>query len=113
MTIRASLLAAGAAALLAGCQSGPPFIDAMQPEAVNMAVRRAQFEMNCPSATGQVISRETLQPVLQTFRYSGPQRAEYTVGVTGCGQRSMFVVICPDNGSGSCYAGGARSGLAP
>ena len=111
MSIRIALAAAVAAVFLAGCQSGPPFIDVAQPEAVNMAVRRAQFEMNCPSATGQVISRETLQPVVQTFRYSGPERAEYTVGVTGCGQRAMFVVICPDNGSGACYAGGARSGM--
>lgn len=103
----------GAVMLVAGCASGPPFIDAMQPEAVNMAVRRGQFEMNCPSATGQVISRETLQPLVQTFRYSGPERAEYTVGVSGCGQRAMFVVICPDNGSASCYAGGARNGIAP
>lgn len=111
MSVRKPLTALGVALIAAGCASGPPFIDAMQPEAVNMAVRRAQFEMNCPAATGQVISRETLQPLVQTFRYSGPQRAEYTVGVTGCGQRAMFVVICPDNGSGTCYAGGARSGM--
>lgn len=111
MSIRILFAAGIAAALLAGCQSGPPFIDAMQPEAVNMAVRRARFEMNCPSATGQVISRETLRPLVRTFRYSGPERAEYPVGVTGCGQRATFVVICPDNGFGACYAGGARSGM--
>jgi hypothetical protein len=96
--------------LLAGCASGPPFIDQVQPEAVNMAVRRGQFELNCPTATGQVISRETLQPVVQAIRYSGPDRAEYTVGVEGCGQRATYVVICPDNGSGSCFAGAGRMG---
>lgn len=111
MSIRMPFAAGVAAALLAGCQSGPPFIDAAQPEAVNMAVRRAQFQMNCPGATGQVISRETLQPVVQTFRDSGPERAEYAAGVIGCGQRATFIVICPDNGSGACYAGGARSGM--
>jgi hypothetical protein len=47
--------------------------------------------------------------VIQTFRYTGPDRAEYTVGVTGCGQRATYVVICPDNGSLSCFAGGARN----
>ena len=109
MSIRILFAAGIAAALLAGCQSGPPFIDAMQPEAVNMAVRRAQFEMNCPSATGQVISRETLQPVVQTFRYSGPERAEYTVGVSGCGHQATYVVICPDDGSSNCFAGGGRT----
>jgi len=91
----------------AGCASGPPFIDQMQPEAVSMATRRAQFEMNCPAANGQVISREMMQPVIQTYRWSGPQRAEYTVGFSGCGKRATYIVICPQDGS-SCFAGGAR-----
>lgn len=91
-----------------GCASGPPFIDQMQPEAVSMATRRAQFEMNCPGANGQVISREMIQPVIQTFRWSGPQRAEYTIGVSGCGKRATYIVICPQDGS-SCFAGGART----
>ncbi len=94
---------------LGGCASGPPFIDQVQPEAVNMAVRRGQFELNCPAATGEMISRETLQPVVQTFRYSGTERAEYTVGVRGCGKEATYVVICPDNGSGNCFAGGGRT----
>jgi len=98
------------AVLLTGCASGPPFIDQAQPEAVNMAVRRGQFELNCPAATGQVISRETLQPLVQTFAFSGPQRAEYTVGVAGCGQRATYIVICPNNNSGSCFAGAGRMG---
>jgi hypothetical protein len=109
MATRASLFAVAAALVVAGCASGPPFIDQMQPEAMQMAVRRGQFEMNCPSATGEVLSREVLQPAIQTFRYSGPERAEYTIGVSGCGQRGTYVVICPDNGSMSCFAGGARN----
>jgi len=109
MCDRTSFPLLAAVLAVAGCASGPPFIDQMQPEAVNMAVRRGQFEMQCPTATGEVISRETLQPLVQTFRYSGPERAEYTVGVAGCGKRTMYVVICPDNGSQSCFAGGSRT----
>ena len=111
MALDSRLLAMAACLLGAGCASGPPFIDQMQPEAVSMAVRRGQFEMNCPAATGEVISRETLQPVVQTFRYTGVTRAEYTVGVNGCNQRAMYIVICPDNGSGSCFAGGSRTAI--
>jgi hypothetical protein len=33
------------------------------------------------------------------------QRAEYTVGVSGCGVRKTFVVICPEEGDG-CFAAG-------
>ncbi len=91
--------------LIAGCASGPPFIDVMQPEALSMATRRAQFEMNCPAATATVLSRETLQPI--SFRF-GVERAEYTIGATGCGKRATYVVMCPDNGSG-CFAGGGRA----
>ena len=111
MKLDTKLLVIGAGLIAGGCASGPPFIDQMQPEAVSMAVRRGQFEMNCAAATGEVISRETLQPVVQTFRYTGVTRAEYTVGVSGCNQRSMYIVICPDNGSGSCFAGGSRTAV--
>jgi hypothetical protein len=40
----------------------------------------------------------------------GTDRAEYTVGVTGCGKRATYVVMCPDNGSNSsCFAAGGRT----
>jgi hypothetical protein len=95
--------------VLSGCQSGPPYIDQMQATAVDMAVRQGSFEMNCPAATGQVLSSQMLQPLVNTFRWSGPERAEYNVGVSGCGKRVSYVVVCPDNGSHSCYAAGSRT----
>jgi len=104
---RRSAIVSAALGLLAGCASGPPFIDQMQPEAMSMAVRRGQFELACPTATGEVLSRETIQPVVQTYVYTGVTRAEYTIGVSGCGKRATYVVLCPNNGSG-CFAGGAR-----
>ena len=45
-----------------------------------MAVRRGQFEMSCPAATGEMLARETLQPLVQTFRFSSPERAENSPG---------------------------------
>ena len=44
-------------------------------------------------------------PVLQGPLLNGIQRAEYTVGVAGCGKRTAFVVVCPDEGDG-CFATG-------
>lgn len=107
MSYRSILILLSAVVGAAGCASGPPFIDQMQPEAMTMAVRRGQFEMNCPAATAEVISRETIQPAVQTVRYQGVTRAEYTIGVSGCGKRGTYVVMCPDNGSG-CFAAGGR-----
>lgn len=76
-----------------GCASGPPFIDEMQPEAMAKAVRRAQFEFNCPAASGEIINRQTLQPLM----FGGPIRAQYTIGVSGCEQRATVDVLCSDN----------------
>lgn len=101
-----SLLVIGIPVLLSACASGPPFIDQMQPTAVDMAVRRGGFEMNCPAATGELLSSETVQPLSIRFGY---ERAEYTVGVSGCGKRVSYVVICPDNGGKSCFAGASRA----
>ncbi len=107
MSMRPSFLVASMV-LVAGCASGPPFIDQAQPEAVAIATRRAQFELSCPAATAQVLSRETLQPV--SFRF-GIERAEYTIGVTGCGKRATYVVICPDQAGSTCFAAAGRDGI--
>ena len=89
----------------AGCVSQAQFLDGKQGMAMQTAVSRGQFEMNCPAATGTVLSREVVQPALQGPLLNGIQRAEYTVGVAGCGKRTTFVVVCPDEGDG-CFATG-------
>lgn len=104
MRTRSTFVVIAALAALAGCQTTQQVMDASQPQAMSIAVRRAQFEMNCPSATGQVISREEVPPVLQ---FRGTPRLEYTIGASGCGQRGTFLVICPEDGSG-CFAAAGR-----
>ncbi|MDM0065007.1 hypothetical protein [Variovorax sp. J31P207] len=74
------------------------------------ALRRGQFELNCPAATAQMLSRETLQPLVQNWRFQGTVRAEYTIGVSGCGQRTTYVVFCPQDGA-NCYPAGSRLGI--
>ncbi len=94
-----------AALAAAGCVSQAQFLDNKQAMAVQTATTRGQFELNCPAATGTVLSKEVVQPVLQGPIAGGLQRAEFTVGVAGCGKRTTFVVICPDEGDG-CFAAG-------
>jgi hypothetical protein len=91
------------ALLAAGCASGPPLIDRMQPVATAKAERRAQFDLDCPGATGQVLNREEIQPLL----FGGPQRAQYTIGVAGCGRRATVVVLCSDNND-QCVEGESK-----
>src|SRR5215472_2274965 len=93
------------AVLAAGCQTQEQMVQGQQGMAVQTAVNRARFDMNCSSATGQVLSTNVSQPAIQgTFRSAyGVQRFEYTVGVTGCGQRRTYIVVCPQGGAG-CFA---------
>jgi hypothetical protein len=93
--------------IASGCASGPPFIEAAQPQALQTAQRRAQFEFNCPAATAQLLSQEMMTSPLQYTRFAPPDRAEYTIGVAGCGQRHTYLVVCTD--SGGCVAVGARA----
>ena len=92
-----------------GCATEAQLLDKQEPQAVSIAEKRAQFEMACPTATGSVLSREMIQPVLRGGRLmaGGVERAEYTVGVAGCEKRETYVVICPQNGSG-CFAADGR-----
>ena len=91
---------------VSACVSQAQMLDNMQPMAMQNAEVRGRFELNCPSATATVLSREVVQPVLQgPFIGPGIQRAEYTIGIAGCGARKTFVVICPEEGDG-CFAAG-------
>ncbi len=90
---------------LAGCVSQAQFLDSKQGMAIQTASIRAQFEMDCQQTDATVISREVVQPALQGPWVGGIQRAEFTIGINGCGKKMMFVVICPDGGD-CCFAAG-------
>ena len=104
MTKRALLALSGLVLVLAGCASDQQLLANDQTNAVQAAVRRGQFEMSCPGATGTMLPNTLLQPVL----WNGIERAEYTVGVQGCGQKSTYVVVC-QVGSDSCLAVSGRN----
>jgi hypothetical protein len=90
-------------AVTAGCASQQQMLNQKQGGAVEAALQRARFEMNCPSATATVLSSDYIQPAIQGPWVSGLQRAEYTVGVEGCGQRHTYVVMC-QVGTDTCFA---------
>lgn len=94
-----SLVVAATGLLLSGCQNAQQQLADEQGVALQTAVRRGQFELGCPAATGSVLSNNMLQPVL----WGGMERAEYSVGVEGCGKRATYIVVC-QMGSGGCVA---------
>jgi hypothetical protein len=103
------LLVLGSAVLAAvGCASQKDLLKDKEPEAMQVVLDRARYAMNCPSAQGSVLSKEVIQPAIQTV-VGGPERAEYTIGVQGCGKRGVYIGICPQGGSG-CFATEQREG---
>jgi len=87
---------------LAGCQSTGQQLNNEQQLAIDTSLKSARVDMNCPSASGKVLSKQMVQSTSEGF---GVARAEYTVDVEGCGKKKPVMVICPQDGSG-CFVGG-------
>ncbi|MEI6161097.1 MAG: hypothetical protein WCP77_14770 [Roseococcus sp.] len=85
---------------LAGCQSTSELLAGGDAAAIRTAEARARFELSCPAATGSVLSSRAVIP--EDIRRA-VERAEYTVGVAGCGQRAVYIVGCP-LGDPNCIA---------
>jgi hypothetical protein len=97
------LAVAGAVALTAACATEQQQLDAKQDTAMHTALDRGRFDLDCPAATGTVLSRDFIQPAIQGPWVSGLERVEYTIGVAGCGKRTTYVVICQE-GTDTCFA---------
>jgi hypothetical protein len=91
-----------------GCQSQQQMVDEMQTDATQVAKQRGKFELGCPTATAQILSKEMIQSEIVNPRWAPPQRAEYTVGVAGCNKRATYLVVCAEGGTG-CVAAGAQN----
>jgi hypothetical protein len=94
------LLALGAAV---GCATQSQTLDTRQDGATQAALERGRFDLNCPTATATVLSRDYIQPAFQGPWVGGLNRVEYTVGVAGCNQRTTLVVLC-QVGTSTCFA---------
>lgn len=88
---------------LPGCVTQQQALDNRQPTAVEVALQRGRFDLNCPTATAVMLSNDYIQPAIQGPWVQGLNRLEYTVGVAGCGQRATYIVVCQET-SGTCFA---------
>ena len=88
------MLAVLASAALGGCQTTQAFLDANQAAAVQTASSRGRFELNCQDIQTEVLSSKIIDPAPM---YGGVWRAEYTIGVRGCGRQMVYETICLDS----------------
>ncbi len=63
--LKAKFLMLFAALTAAGCMTEGQFLASRQPTAMEVAVSRGQSEMNCPNATGEMLSQEFTQAALR------------------------------------------------
>jgi hypothetical protein len=103
------LVACLAVVFVAGCQSSAERLDEYQRAAVDAALQRARLDLNCPEATGTVLSRREIEPDWKPSSspvsiQAGYHRAEYTIAIEGCGKRTTITTVCAEDGSG-CVAG--------
>jgi hypothetical protein len=89
--------------LAAGCVSQNQMLQQRQPNAEQTALERGRFDLNCPTATATVLSKDFIQPAVQGPWVQGLERVEYTIGVAGCDQRRTYVVLC-QMGTDTCFA---------
>jgi len=120
---RSSIVAATLALLAAGCASDPGALDYMQPAAMKMAVEQGQSDFNCPTATGELLSRQRMSstmtigapqvqgsmtlPNRYVNRESTSTRSVYTVSVAGCARQVTYTISCPEDGA-ACELAGAK-----
>src|SRR5262249_50322693 len=90
-----------------GCATQQKQLQQKQEGAVQTALQRGRFDLNCPAATATVLSRDYIQPAVQGAWVSGVNRVEYTVGVSGCDRRETYVVLCQE-GTDTCFAANPR-----
>jgi len=105
MTTRSTTLALFAlvTAFPIGCATQKQLLTQKQDGAVQTALQRGRFDLNCPAATATVLSSDFIQPAVQGPWVGGLERVEYTVGVAGCNQRRTYVVMC-QVGTDTCFA---------
>jgi len=87
------------ATVLIGCQAPGVNVDSVESHAVDVAVRRAQFDTMCASVTLTVLDRQQETPSRST---GGNVMLVYAIEVAGCDQRKSYRVKCPAVG-GACF----------
>ena len=90
---------------IVGCSTQEDFLNSRQDAAMATAVQRGKFELQCSRLTGTILSRQDVDNVWygRWGGRHGANRAEFTIGVNGCGARRTYVVTCVESGEG-CFA---------
>lgn len=92
MKIKWSIASLLAIITLSGCTTTAEFVNQNQPAATSAAQSRGAFELSCHEVSATTLNTKTIDLYEK-------QIPEYQIGVSGCGKKQVYTVICnPDSG---------------
>ena len=95
--------------LISACATEAQFLAQTAPSALNTALTRGRFELNCPNATGTLLSKKmTYINGVGIGMGGGYEWGEYTIGVRGCGKSVVYETMCRDQDNCNAFAGNGR-----
>jgi len=107
--IRAGLAALVLPLIISACATEAQFLAQNAPSALKTALTRGQFELNCPQATGTVLSQKvTYINGLGMGGGGGYEWTEYAIGVRGCGKQAVYETMCRDQDNCNAFANTGR-----
>ena len=109
--IRAGLAALVLPLIISACVTEAQFLAQNAPSALNTALTRGRFELNCPQATGTVLSQKVTYINglgMGMGGGGGYEWTEYTIGVRGCGKQAVYETMCRDQDNCNSFANTGR-----
>ena len=110
-SIRVGLTALALPMILSACATEAQFLAQNAPSALNTALARGRFELNCPQASGTVLSQKVtyINGIgMGMGGGGGYEWTEYTIGVSGCGKRAVYETMCRDQDNCNAFAGNGQ-----
>ncbi|MDD5322593.1 MAG: hypothetical protein PHD43_18660 [Methylococcales bacterium] len=109
-SIRISLAALALPMMISACVTESQFLAQNAPSALNTALARGRFELNCPQASGTVLSQKVtyINGLGMGMGGGGYEWTEYTIGVRGCGKSAVFETMCRDQDNCNAFAGNGQ-----
>ena len=111
-SVRLGLAALSLPMILSACVTESQFLAQNAPSALNTALARGRFELNCPQANGTVLSQKVTYINGMGIGMAGGggyEWTEYTIGVSGCGKRAVYETMCRDQDNCNAFGNNAVS----
>ena len=99
--------------IISACVTEAQFLAQNAPSALNTALARGRFELNCPQASGTVLSQKItningIGMGMSMDGGGGYEWTEYTIGVRGCGKSAVYEITCRDQDNCNSFAGNGQ-----